>query len=64
MDRFIDDVTQAFLVALQGSGARFGTTSLAILSLVAIIAYYREFGARLAQGTGSLSDAIGAPIPG
>src|SRR5262245_31140871 len=62
MDRFIDDVTQAFLVALQGSGRRFGTTSLAILTVVALIAYYREFGARLVQGVGSLSDALGAPL--
>ena len=29
---------------------------------VAIVAYYREFGARVLQGQGSLSDAIGAPI--
>src|SRR5262249_16161849 len=33
-----------------------------ILSVVAIIAYYREFGARVLQGQGSLSDALGAPL--
>lgn len=62
MDRFIDDVTTAFLIALQGSGQRLGAYSLGILSVVAIIAYYREFGPRLLQGQGSLSDALGAPL--
>jgi type IV secretory pathway TrbL component len=62
MDRFIDDVTAAFLTVLQGSGQRLGAYSLGILSVVAIIAYYREFGARVLQGQGSLSDALGAPL--
>jgi type IV secretory pathway TrbL component len=62
MDRFIDDVTAAFLAVLQGSGQRLGAYSLGILSVVAIIAYYREFGARALQGQGSLSDALGAPL--
>jgi type IV secretory pathway TrbL component len=62
MDRFIDDVTAAFLTALQGGGVRLGEYSLGILSFVAIVTYYREFGARVLQGQGSLSDAIGAPI--
>jgi type IV secretory pathway TrbL component len=62
MDRFIDDVTSAFLTVLQGSGQRLGAYSLGILSVVAIIAYYREFGARVLQGQGSLSDALGAPL--
>ena len=54
MDRFIDDVMAAFLTALQGSGQRFGTITLGILSFVAIVTYYREFGARILQGQGSL----------
>jgi hypothetical protein len=62
MDRFIDDVTAAFLAVLQGNGQRLGAYSLAILSVVAIIVYYREFGARVLSGLGSLSDAIGAPL--
>jgi type IV secretory pathway TrbL component len=62
MDRFIDDVMAAFLTALQGSGQRFGTITLGILSFVAIVTYYREFGARVLQGQGSLSDALGAPV--
>lgn len=62
MDRFVDDVTTAFLIALQGSGQRLGAYSLGILSVVAIIAYYRECGARILQGQGSLSDALGAPL--
>jgi len=62
MDRFLDDVTNAFLTVLQGSGQRLGEYSLGILSVVAIIAYYREFGAHVLQGQGSLSDALGAPL--
>ena len=62
MDRFIDDVTAAFLSALQGGGRTLAAYSLGLLSVVAIIAYYREFGARMLQGQGSLSDALGAPL--
>jgi type IV secretory pathway TrbL component len=62
VDRFIDDVTAAFLSALQTGGERLGVYSLGLLSVVAIIAYYREFGARMLAGHGSLSDALGAPV--
>jgi type IV secretory pathway TrbL component len=62
VDRFLDDVTAAFLSALQGGGERLGTSSLGLLSVVAIIAYYREFGARMLAGQGSVSDALGAPL--
>jgi type IV secretory pathway TrbL component len=62
LDRFIDDVTAAFLSALQGGGRTLAAYSLGLLSVVAIIAYYREFGARMLQGQGSLSDALGAPL--
>lgn len=62
MDRFIDEVTAAFLSALQAGGEVLGVYALGILSIVAIIAYYREFGARMLQGQGSLSDALGAPL--
>src|SRR5262249_36966592 len=36
--------------------------SLGILSVAAVITYYRTFGARLLQGGGTLSEAIGAPL--
>jgi type IV secretory pathway TrbL component len=62
VDRFIDDITAAFLSALQTGGERLGAYSLGVLSVVAIIAYYREFGARMLAGQGSLSDALGAPL--
>ena len=47
MLNFIDQITAAFLGALQAGGAALGTYSLGILSIVSLIAYYREFGARL-----------------
>src|SRR5262245_46775803 len=62
MGTFIDQITAAFLGALQSGGAALGTYSLGILSIVALMAYYREFGARLLTGGGNLSDALGAPL--
>ncbi len=62
MERFIDDVTAAFLTALEAGGTRLGAYSLGLLSVVALIAYYREFGARMLVGQGSVSDALGAPL--
>jgi len=59
---FIDDITAAFLSALQGGGQTLAAYSLGLLSVVALIAYYREFGARMLQGQGSVSDALGAPL--
>jgi type IV secretion system protein TrbL len=62
MERFIDDITAAFLSALQTGGQTLATYSLGILSIAAVIGYYRTIGARLLQGGGSLSDALGTPL--
>jgi type IV secretory pathway TrbL component len=53
----IDDITTAFLGALKAGGANLAVYSLAILTLVATIAYYREYGMVMMQGTG-LGDAL------
>jgi type IV secretory pathway TrbL component len=53
----IDDITTAFLAALQAGGQNLGTYSLAILSFCALIAYHKEYAMVVMQGTG-LGDAL------
>jgi type IV secretory pathway TrbL component len=53
----IDDITAAFLAALQTGGQNLGVYSLAILSLCATIAYYKEYAMVMMYGTG-LGDAL------
>jgi hypothetical protein len=53
----IDEITAAFLAALQAGGANLGVYSLAILGVCATIAYYKEYAVVLAYGTG-LGEAI------
>jgi type IV secretory pathway TrbL component len=53
----IDDITAAFLAALQAGGQNLGVYSLAILSLCATIAYYKEYAMVVMYGTG-LGDAL------
>ena len=53
----IDDITAAFLAALATGGTNLGVYSLAILSLCATIAYYKEYAMVVMHGTG-LGDAL------
>jgi type IV secretion system protein TrbL len=53
----IDEITAAFLAALQLGGQNLGVYSLAILSLCATIAYYKEYAMVVMHGTG-LGDAL------
>ena len=53
----IDDITAAFLAALAQGGTNLGVYSLAILSLCATIAYYKEYAMVVMHGTG-LGDAL------
>jgi hypothetical protein len=53
----IDQITTAFLAALAAGGQNLGIYSLAILSLCAIIAYYKEYAMVVMYGTG-LGDAL------
>jgi type IV secretion system protein TrbL len=53
----IDEITAAFLAALAAGGSNLGLYSLAILSLCATIAFYKEYGMVILHGTG-LGDAL------
>ena len=52
-------MTAAFLAALAAGGTNLGVYSLAILSLCATIAYYKEYAMVVMHGTG-LGDALTA----
>jgi type IV secretory pathway TrbL component len=57
-----DQLVAGFLAAIStgtGALARYG---ILLLSLLFVITYMREYGARLAMGVGSLSDALGTPL--
>jgi hypothetical protein len=53
----IDQITAAFLGALAAGGANLGVYSLAILSVCAAIAFYKEYAMVVMYGTG-LGDAL------
>ena len=53
----IDEITGAFLAALAAGGSNLGVYSLAILSLCATIAYYKDYAMTIMYGTG-LGDAL------
>jgi hypothetical protein len=53
----IDQITAAFLAALQAGGANLGLYSLAILGVCATIAFYKEYAVVMVYGTG-LGEAL------
>jgi len=62
MAEIIDTITAAFLAALQTGAQSLARYSLPLLSVLAIIAYYRQQGVRVLAGHGSLSDALAGPL--
>jgi hypothetical protein len=62
MDQVIDQITAAFLGALQTGGKALAKYSLPLLVVLGIIQYYRTQGVRVLAGTGSLSDALASPL--
>jgi type IV secretion system protein TrbL len=62
MDALIDQITAAFLGALQTGGKALAHYSLPLLTILGIIQYYRTHGVRVLVGAGSLSDALASPL--
>src|SRR5256714_3008015 len=54
----VDDITGAFLAALQSGGAVLAAFSLAILGVCAVISYYREYSATVMSSGAGTGDAL------
>src|SRR5262245_66312190 len=57
-----NDMVATFLAAIQTGGGRLAGYGFALLTVLFIISYCRQFGAQLATGVGSLGDALGRPL--
>jgi type IV secretion system protein TrbL len=60
--KIFNDMVAAFLAAIQNGGGRLAGAGFALLGVLFIISYCRQFGAQLATGVGSLGDALGRPL--
>src|SRR5215475_2902244 len=57
-----NDMVGTFLAAIQTGGGRLAGYGFALLGVLFIISYCRQFGAQLATGVGNLGDALGRPL--
>ena len=57
-----DDITNAFLAALQAGTLSLGAYSLPLLGAFALMGWYWNFGRSLALGGGELGDALAAAL--
>jgi type IV secretory pathway TrbL component len=55
---FVDDITAAFLAALQAGGLALAVFMLPILSVCALISYYREYSATVMSSGAGMGDAL------
>src|SRR5215468_822579 len=57
-----NDMVATFLATIQTGGGRLAGYGFALLGVLFIISYCRQFGAQLATGVGNLGDALGRPL--
>ena len=57
-----DDITRAFLAALESGTLSLGAFSLPLLGAFALIGWYWNFGRALAAGGGQLGDALASAV--
>jgi type IV secretion system protein TrbL len=57
-----NDMVATFLATIQAGGGRLAGAGFALLGVLFIISYCRQFGAQLATGVGNLGDALGRPL--
>jgi type IV secretion system protein TrbL len=57
-----DDITRAFLTALEGGTLSLGAYSLPLLGAFALIGWYWSFGHSLAMGGGQMGDALAGAL--
>jgi type IV secretion system protein TrbL len=60
--QIFDELVAAFLAAIATGGGALARYGIGLLSILFLVTYMREFGAKLATGIGSLSDALGTPL--
>src|SRR5574341_358044 len=57
--QILNDITSAFVNAIEAGTRTLGQLSLPLLAICAVIAFYVQLGPQLASGGVSLSDALG-----
>jgi type IV secretion system protein TrbL len=62
IDTVLDDITAAFVAALQGGTALLGTFSLPLLGVLGVIAFYWRLGPALAAGEAGMGDAMAGTL--
>jgi hypothetical protein len=60
--QIFNDMVATFLATIQAGGGRLAGYGFALLGVLFMISYCRQFGAQLATGVGSLGDALGRPL--
>jgi type IV secretion system protein TrbL len=60
--QIFDALVAGFLSAIATGGGTLARYGIGLLSILFMFSYMREFGAKLATGVGSLSDALGTPL--
>ena len=60
--QIFDTIVASFLTAIRTGNAALAFYGIAVLGVVFVISYAREFGPRLATGIGSLSESLGTPL--
>jgi type IV secretion system protein TrbL len=60
--QIFNTMVATMLAAIQTGGGRLAGAGFALLGVLFIISYCRQFGAQLATGVGSLGDALGRPL--
>jgi type IV secretory pathway TrbL component len=60
--QIFDALVAGFLSAIATGGGTLARYGIGLLSILFLFSYMREFGAKLATGVGSLSDALGTPL--
>src|SRR4029453_7241731 len=60
--KIFNDMVAAFLATIQTGGGRLAGAGFALLGVLFVMSYCRQFGAQLATGIGSLGDALGRPL--
>src|SRR5262245_26293296 len=62
MITIFNDMVATFLATIQTGGGRLAGYGFALLGVLFVMSYCRQFGAQLATGVGSLGDALGRPL--
>ena len=60
--QIFDQLVGGFLAAIATGGGALARYGIGLLSILFLFSYMREYGAKLATGVGSLSDALGTPL--